>query len=435
MADKVALAIDNARLFRESENARRDAEQSALLAHRLQNVTASLAAATTTEEVAQAMIDVGFSSIGATGGVICRLNDDATVIEHVWQQGYPPEMVEWFRQNALEIALPPREVVRTRKSVWIENKEQWLAKFLPPAPGVEQALASAALPLYAGDRFVGVMVTRFPEERTFSAQDRRIIESVASQCAQAMERARLREAERLARQRADDANRAKTDFLAVMSHELRTPLNAIAGYAELLEMGVHGPMPAEQVEVISRIQRSQRHLLRLINDVLNFAKIDAGHVELDIADFIVHDMLASIEALLSPQLAQRQLAYAYSECSSSITAYADREKSQQIVLNLLSNAIKFTPAGGRISVSCEVTEETVEVRVSDTGCGIPADKLERIFEPFVQLEAGKTRKHEGTGLGLAISRDLARSMDGEIEVESAEGVGSTFTLRLPRGRD
>jgi signal transduction histidine kinase len=401
----------------------------------VQNVTGALAAATTPEEVARAMIDVGFSSVGASGGVICRLNDDASVIDQVWQQGYPPELQEWFRQNGLELALPPREVVRTRQSVWIENADQWLSKFLPPAPGVEQALASAALPLYAGDRFVGVMVMRFPEERGFTPQDRRLIESVASQCAQAMERARLREAERVARQRADDANRAKTDFLAVMSHELRTPLNAIAGYAELLEIGVHGPMPAEQVEVVSRIQRSQRHLLRLINDVLNFAKIDAGHVELEIADFGVHDMLGSIEMLLAPQLAQRDLRYEYVACAPAITAYADREKTLQIVLNLLSNAIKFTPALGTISVSCEVTDDTVDIRVHDTGCGIPPDKLDRIFEPFVQLEVGKTRTHEGTGLGLAISRDLARSMDGEIEVESVPGEGSTFMLRLPRGRD
>jgi signal transduction histidine kinase len=263
--------------------------------------------------------------------------------------------------------------------------------------------------------------------------------SLASQCAQAFERARLHEAEHAARMeaeearaRADEANRAKMEFLAVMSHELRTPLNAIAGYSELLEMGIHGPLTDAQRDAIARIQRSERHLLGLINDVLNFAKIDAGHIDIEIGPVAVHETLTALEPLVAPQVRAKRLAYRYEPCSDDVVARADPEKVRQILLNLLSNAIKFTESRGRIILRCTTEASLVRLHVADTGIGIPPDKIDRIFEPFVQLRPGRTRTHDGTGLGLAISRDLARAMHGEISVESMPGVGSTFTLTLPR---
>jgi signal transduction histidine kinase len=209
-------------------------------------------------------------------------------------------------------------------------------------------------------------------------------------------------------------------------------LNAIAGYAELLEIGVHGPLTDPQREAIARIQRSQRHLLGLINDVLNFARIDAGHIELDLSDVPVHESLAALEALLASQVQSKQLRHRYESRDPTLTAYADPEKVRQILLNLLSNAIKFTPAGGEVTLSCAADVQVVRIAVADSGNGVPADKLDRIFEPFVQLDAGRTRSHEGTGLGFAISRDLARARHGEIGVTSSVGVGSTFALTLPR---
>jgi PAS domain S-box-containing protein len=247
-----------------------------------------------------------------------------------------------------------------------------------------------------------------------------------------MERARLHDAERAARARADEANRAKSEFLATMSHELRTPLNAIAGYADLLDLGVHGSLTEPQHDAIQRIQRSQRHLLGLINDVLSFARIEAGHLELDLGELVVHDVLASLETLIAPQVQRRSLVYEYQPCDAAITAHADRDKLRQILINILSNAIKFTEPGGRITMWCEADAEFARISVADTGRGIPPDKQERIFEPFVQLDAGSTRAHEGTGLGLAISRDLAHLMNGELTVQSVVGEGSTFTLRLSR---
>jgi PAS domain S-box-containing protein len=233
------------------------------------------------------------------------------------------------------------------------------------------------------------------------------------------------------RAEADRANRSKADFLAHMSHELRTPLNAIAGYSELMEMGLHGPLTPEQVEDLRRIKRSQRHLLSLINDVLNFAKLEAAHVSYDIKPVRIRDAVLALETLIAPQVAAKQLHYETLEIDPNLFAQGDAEKIQQILLNLLSNSVKFTEPGGRIAVGADRTGNVVCIEVSDTGCGIPADKKESVFEPFVQLERTLSSPHQGTGLGLAISRDLARGMGGELTLESTPGSGSRFQLRLP----
>jgi PAS domain S-box-containing protein len=232
-----------------------------------------------------------------------------------------------------------------------------------------------------------------------------------------------------ARDQAEQANRVKMDFLGVMSHELRTPLNAIAGYAELLKIGVHGPLTSKQEQDVDRILRSERSLLALINDILNYAKLEAGHVDIRFGSIEVQDTLLDIEAAVLPQLEAKGLVYRTNLCPARVRGDAD--KFRQIVLNLLSNAIKFTEAGGSISLSCTTDDKIVKIEVSDTGKGIPRDRLDAIFDPFVQVDKNLTRENEGTGLGLAISRDLAQLMHGELTVQSEMGKGSTFTLRLP----
>jgi signal transduction histidine kinase len=244
-----------------------------------------------------------------------------------------------------------------------------------------------------------------------------------------------------ARTRAEAASRAKSEFLAVMSHELRTPLNAIGGYAELMELGIRGPVTNEQRDDLARIQRSQRALLGLINEVLNYARLDAGAVTYDVTDVPVAEAVGAAEVLIAPQLRAKGLGYTWAGAAPGLAVRADRDKLQQVLLNLLSNAIKFTNARaglpGRVEVSCEaveaagVTDATVRIQVRDTGVGIPANQLGRVFEPFVQVDQGLTRTHEGTGLGLAISRDLARGMGGDLTAESTPGAGSTFTHTLP----
>ncbi|HTI62447.1 MAG TPA: PAS domain-containing sensor histidine kinase [Gemmatimonadaceae bacterium] len=236
----------------------------------------------------------------------------------------------------------------------------------------------------------------------------------------------------LARARAEAANRAKTDFLAVMSHELRTPLNAISGYTELLEMGLRGPLTGDQLHDLGKIRRSQRHLLALINDLMNFAKLETGHIELELEHVPVNELLAVLDALTEPQVTAKQIAYEQARCDPGLTVWADREKTHQILVNLVSNAVKFTKPGGRIAIECEADTDTARFHVSDSGEGIPESKLSQIFEPFVQVKSGFTREHEGVGLGLSISRNLARMMRGDLTVTSRLGMGSRFTLALPR---
>jgi PAS domain S-box-containing protein len=241
----------------------------------------------------------------------------------------------------------------------------------------------------------------------------------------------LAEAE-AARAEAEAANKAKSEFLAVMSHELRTPLNAIGGYAELMEMGIRGPVTEQQKEDLRRVQTSQRHLLGLINEVLNYARLETGTVHYDLVDVPLREALVAADSLVAPQARAKGLTLVVGECEPELAVRADAEKLRQILVNLLSNAVKFTDRGGRVDVSCDAGPELVRFRVTDTGIGIAADQRDRIFDPFVQVRADLTRPHEGTGLGLAISRDLARGMGGDLTVESALGAGSTFTLTLPR---
>lgn len=238
-----------------------------------------------------------------------------------------------------------------------------------------------------------------------------------------------------AREDAEHANRAKSDFLAVMSHELRTPLNAIGGYAQLMAMGLHGPVTPEQRDALERIERSQSRLLALINDVLNFAKLDAGQVSYHITDVAIDEALNGAETMVAPQVRARELRFRYEGCDTKVTARADRDKLGQVVLNLLSNAVKYTLPGGEVVLACDVRPDEVVISVRDTGVGIAEARLSGIFEPFVQAHRALNNPGEGVGLGLAISRDLARAMHGEITVTSTVGRGSTFTLTLPRGAD
>jgi signal transduction histidine kinase len=243
-------------------------------------------------------------------------------------------------------------------------------------------------------------------------------------------------AERAARTEAESANRAKNQFLAVMSHELRTPLNAIAGHAQLIELGLHGPVTNAQHEALDRIDRSQRHLLSLVNDVLDLARVDSGRAEYLLEPVDVHPLVDAIVAMIEPLLTAGQLTCRVAGAmpgAAPLTVLADREKVQQILLNLLTNAIKCTSAGGRITIDATYADASgmacIEVR--DTGIGIPAEKIETVFEPFVQLATRLSARPDGIGLGLTISRRFARAMQGDLAVTSVNGEGACFRLTLP----
>jgi signal transduction histidine kinase len=250
--------------------------------------------------------------------------------------------------------------------------------------------------------------------------------------------------EKAARVHAEEANQAKSDFLAVMSHELRTPLNAIIGYAELLDLGVAGPLSPEQRQQIGRIVSSGRHLLGLVSEILDLAKVDAGRLSVERVPTSVAEVVDAAIVLAQPQAETRGLTLvAPTHLPRDMHFIGDRERALQILANLLSNAVKFTEPGGTIRLdvvqngrppeSKQLIAAThwIAFRVTDTGIGIHAENIERIFSPFVQGDRGHTRRTDGTGLGLTISRRLARLMHGDVVAESALGEGSAFTLWLP----
>jgi PAS domain S-box-containing protein len=249
------------------------------------------------------------------------------------------------------------------------------------------------------------------------------------------ERERLLQEAQEARGEAEAANRAKAEFLAAMSHELRTPLNAIGGYVDLLDLGIHGPLVPAQRRALERVAANQRHLLTLINDILAFAKLEAGGISFELRPLRVQDLLSSVESLIAPQAAARGIAYTLEPCPADLHLVGDAERVRQILLNLIGNAVKFTEPGGWVLLSCETDDDAVHIHVRDNGPGIEKEQQERIFDAFQQIGRRLNRPTEGVGLGLAISRDLARAMAGDIAVRSKAGAGSMFTLSLPRRAD
>lgn len=328
-------------------------------------------------------------------------------------------------------------VAETRRSVIIPD----LADVEVVNPYLRGAIHSLmAVPLLVKDQLLGVLHVGTAVQHDFTLVDRALLELLAERVAPIVERASLADAERaaraeaeIARQEAQSANRAKAEFLAVVSHDLRTPLNAIAGYAQHLEMEIHGPLNERQRNTVLRIQHGGQRMTSLLTDLLHVARIEAGQISYDITALPLHELLAGLEAEIAPQLEQKRLRYTYRTCDTRLAILADRSKLEQVLLNLLINAIKFTDDGGRIVLHVVATRDHLAIRVRDTGRGIEADELETIFKPFVQVGLGRVSQEiAGVGLGLSIARGLARSMDGDVVARSVPGRGSVFSVRLRR---
>jgi signal transduction histidine kinase len=292
------------------------------------------------------------------------------------------------------------------------------------------------VPLVARKRLLGA-ITFVNAERSgsFSAEDMQLAEDVATRGALALDSAQVYDLALVLQHSAETANRAKTAFLGAMSHELRTPLNAIGGYIDLLDMGLRGPVTESQHADFARVKTNQQHLSLLITEILTFVRVGSGRVLYTLGDLKACDTMQRAIELIEPLFEQKGLVFDGVSGDQSVTAWADPERVTQILVNLLSNAIKFTPKGGHVAAHCSANDDTVSLRVSDTGIGIATDKHGAIFEPFIQLKEGLSDRETGVGLGLAISRDLARAMHGDLVVESAEGKGARFTLLLPRASE
>ena len=437
------------------ERAARDAaEQAAARAVRLQALTAALAAATTLDDVAGVVVaETAAETRVRTGMLALRApgSDEAVIVR---QAGLSALVLDSYARFHVTMPGPAAECLRTGAAIFVESREGadgLLARY-PGMDAVWESLGAHAVvtvPLVAAGELVGAMSFTFGEPRDFPPVTRDFLLALAGQAAQATERVRLLAAEHAARAeaeearaRADDANRAKSQFLANMSHELRTPLNAIGGYAELLDMGLRGPVTEAQRADLRRVKRAQMHLLGLINDVLNLARIETGRVEYDVQPVALDALIADVAPMIEPQMTAKGLTFVVRPPPPALAVWADADKLRQVLLNVLSNAAKFTDAGGRIVL--EVAEradgrgprDVLFLRVADTGRGIRRDKLDAVFEPFVQLGRHLTSpdafSQQGTGLGLSISRDLARGMGGDLRARSEEGRGSAFTLTIRR---
>lgn len=403
-------------------------------ADRILELSFALGAASTPAGVSDAVMSgtrVVFPD--SVGAIIARSTSAGDELEIFAVSELPGEVFENWQRFPLDTDAPLAEVVRTGEVIALESPGEWESRYPHLMPLLEQTghRAQIVAPLVVGGVSVGSLGVAFDKPRCFLADDVHIITAIASQCAVALERVTLFDREREARAAAEDANRAKSEFMASLSHELRTPMNAIGGYVQLLELGVHGPVTDAQAGALHRIQAIQRHVNGLIESVLEFSRIEAGVVQYESRPVNLEACLTECESLTAPQIRDNDLEYERTGSAESLPLLGDEEKLRQILVNLLTNAIKYNTARGRITVAVGSDDRRIYVRVSDTGRGIQAEKLDLIFQPFVQLTSGGSIKH-GVGLGLPISRSLARGMGGDITAESNAGGGSTFVLSLPR---
>jgi signal transduction histidine kinase len=302
-----------------------------------------------------------------------------------------------------------------------------------PNPNLPETRSEMAVPMVVGGSVLGVFDVQSERTEGFSEEDANIYTTLASQVAVALQNARLyrEQAETVARLR--ELDRLKTSFLANMSHELRTPLNSILGFADVMLEGIDGDLTENMDNDLRLIQKNGKHLLHLINDVLDMAKISAGKMNLTLERFRVHDVLEETVSLASSLAVEKSLALAIDPDSDrEVEILADRTRISQVMLNLVSNAVKFTDNGG-VRIRAGLRGDVVRVTVSDSGLGIPPDKLDVVFQEFTQVDTSPTRKAGGTGLGLPISRSLVQMHGGRLWAESSgvPGEGTTFLVELP----
>jgi signal transduction histidine kinase/CHASE3 domain sensor protein len=414
-----------------ASEARIAAEESERRAERLQMATEVLTTALDLNEVANLIVDQAMQAIQGSSGALATVEENG--VEICFRAVRDISIVEVGATLPLSMALPICAAVREKRPIILESAEQVATRF-PEAVAqhqVDDVRSVAAFPLKLDDHVTGVLLVRFDHDRRIDVADRALMLAMARIAAETFERARLFDAERDARYAAESANRAKAAFLASMSHELRTPLQAALGFAQLVRSGVYGAVNEQQSEVLGRVERSQTHLSRLIDDILDFARLEAGRVRIESKPVPVDEVIADLAPLVEPQAVKKNVELSLLPPAPGLVVLADRQRLQQILVNLVGNAIKFTPANGMIRVGAQKNGTTASVFIQDSGVGIPEDRLQSIFEPFVQVEDSLTRTATGAGLGLAISRDLARAMGGDLKVESKLGKGSTFTVVMP----
>ena len=441
---RAGIAIEHASLHRDALAARAEAEAARAASEvrsewlaALQRLTAALSRCLEPSEVWVVAPRKGATEFRADSAYLAMLDSARSHLSLVGTHGLTEDVTRRYQDVPVDAPVPSAQCVRSGEPVLVHNDAEFAERF-PELTAVRRdtgSQATAAIPVRVGGSVIGAMVFSYRTPQEFSTDFVNAAGTFAKEIGQASDRTRTRAELASAKLAADAANAAKSTFLATMSHELRTPINAILGFGELMREGVAGPTTTTQAEYLNRIRKSTQHLLELINDVLDLAKIEAGGLELTWEQSRAVDAARDSAEVVEVVARGRGLTFDW-RCAEGITYKGDPRRVRQILLNLLSNAVKFTARGGRVTLTCRATPNdsgnpSVEFIVEDTGIGIATGETERIFDAFAQGERVYTREHGGTGLGLTISRRLARMMGGDVTVVSTPGKGSRFVFTCP----
>ncbi|MBN3878793.1 AAA family ATPase [Nostoc sp. JL23] len=436
IAHRVAIAIDNARLYQEAQQAQKTAEQALERIARLQSITAALSESLTPAQVSEVIVEQSMAALKASSALVALLNENKTELEIVRAVGYNQDLLDAWRYFPIDSPSPLAEAVRTGQPAWAESRQNRIARYPHLAEAYAQYDIDAwiSIPLMVEGSAVGGITLGFIQLQELSGEDQAFILAVAQQCAQAIARAHLYEAERKARSAAESANRIKDEFLAVLSHELRTPLNPILGWAKLMRTRKLDRATSDRA--LETIERNAKLQTQLIEDLLDVSRILQGKLNLNFGRInLVSVIEAAIETVrLSAEAKSIQIQTSLESGVGEVLGDANR--LQQVIWNILSNAIKFTPIGGQVKIKLEQVSSQVQICVTDTGKGIAPEFLPYVFDYFRQADGATTRKFGGLGLGLAIVRHLVELHGGTVQAESlGEGQGATFTVRLPYLQD
>ncbi|MEH2009737.1 AAA family ATPase [Nostoc sp.] len=432
VAHRAAIAIDNARLYQEAQQAQRTAERALERIARLQSITAALSELLTPAQVSEVIVDQSMAALGASCVLVALLNKSKTELEIVRAVGFNQDLLNTWRNFPIDSPSPLAEAVRTGQPIWAEPIQNRVARY----PHLAQAYAQydfeawISIPLMVEGWAVGGITLGFAQLQQLSGEDQAFILAIAQQCAQAIARAHLYEAERTARSAAESANRIKDEFLAVLSHELRTPLNPILGWAKLMRSRKLDQATSDRA--LETIERNAKLQTQLIEDLLDVSRILQGKLNLNFEQInLVSVIVAAIETVrLSGEAKSIQIQTILESGVGPVLGDANR--LQQVIWNILSNAIKFTPSGGQVKIKLEQVGPQLQICVTDTGKGIAPEFLPYVFDYFRQADGATTRKFGGLGLGLAIVHHLVELHGGTVQAESlGEGKGATFTVRLP----
>jgi PAS domain S-box-containing protein len=432
IAHRAAIAIDNARLYREAQQAQQTAERAAQRIARLQSITAALSESLTPAQVSEVIVEQGMAALGANYALVALLNERGTELEIVRAVGYEGNQTDGWQRFSIDAAVPLAEAVRTRQPIWGETSGKRAARY----PHLAEAYARfnfetwISIPLIVENRAVGGLSMGFTEPQQLNQDDQAFILALAQQCAQAIARSHLYEAERTARSAAEAANRIKDEFLAVLSHELRTPLNPILGWAKLLRSRKFDPATSDRA--LETIERNAKLQTQLIEDLLDVSRILQGKLSLKVCPVdLVSTIKAAIETVrLSAEAKSIQIQAILEPGIGQVSGDANR--LQQVVWNLLANAVKFTPPGGQVEITLEQVGTQAHITVTDTGKGIVPEFLPYVFDYFRQADGSTTRTFGGLGLGLAIVHHLVELHGGTVSASSlGEGQGATFLIKLP----